>query len=146
MRQQHLFEVLSNAIQARKNCAKKMDKVNPQNGVDAMNTLSGEWKRPYRVAVFSMRYRPVKQLKWMTTIERVGVGWDLWTPVQAYSEARLPSAGSFLFPGIHAVRRAAMEAFKDSSVHQVQVRTNQDRKVYLWNRQADGRITGYRPE
>jgi|SRR5271166_4570596 len=116
-------------------------------------TMEGEWRvitmetrRPYRILICANRFRSVKRLKRMTTIERTIVAWISWTPTQAYQEARLPSAGSFLYPGIFAVRRAAMDAFKDSSVCQVQVRTNQDRKVYLWNRHSDGRISGYRPD
>ena len=43
MRQQHLFEVFSNAIQARQNCAEKMDGLNP-NAVTADVPMSeNQW-------------------------------------------------------------------------------------------------------
>jgi hypothetical protein len=53
-----------------------------------------------------------------------------WTREQVYPEARLPSAGSFLYPGLHAVRRAALAYLADPTVGQVQVRTDQDRHVW----------------
>lgn len=90
---------------------------------------------PYRVCVFARgaigRFKKI-----------VSYGYDLWNPVQYFQEARLPSAGSFLWPGLHAVRRAAMAAFEQPDVHQVQVRTNQDRIVYIWNKH-NGIISGY---
>lgn len=111
-----------------------------------METLSGEYHIPYRVNVFANGWRasgkPNKR-NGFTRIERTQYGYTLWTHEQAYQEARLSSAGSFLFPGIHAVRRAAMDALQRPNTYQVQVRTNQDRLVYLWNKHADGRISGY---
>jgi hypothetical protein len=100
---------------------------------------------PYRLVIFADKWRIVKRYKRYTAIERTSMAWMGWTPEQYYREARLPSAGSFLFAGMHVVRRAAMTAFNDSNVRQIQVRTNQDQKVYLWNRHCDGQITGYRP-
>lgn len=82
--------------------------------------------RPYRIVVFTS-----------------GFAYFGWTPRQHYREARLPSAGSFLFPGMFAVRRAAMEYLALPDTRQVQIRTNQDRRVWLFNKQPDGRITGY---
>jgi hypothetical protein len=105
-----------------------------------------ETRTPYRLVIVGDRYRPVREYKRWTKIELASVAWMGWTETQAYQEARLPSAGSFLYPGIHAVRRAAMEAFSQPNVRQVSVRTNQDKRVYLFNRHADGQITGYRPE
>ena len=101
---------------------------------------------PYRLVIFASRYAPKKKLKRHTVIERIQYGYDGWTPVQYYREARLPSAGSFLYPGMHAVRRAAMEALAIPNVTQVSVRTNQDKKVYIFNKNSDGRITGYVPD
>jgi hypothetical protein len=105
-----------------------------------------ETRTLYRLVIITDRYRPVREYKRWTKIECTSVCWMGWTPTQAYREARLPGAGSFLYPGIHAVRRAAMEAFSQPGVRQVSVRTNQDKSVYLFNRHADGKITGYRPE
>ena len=104
------------------------------------NTLT-----PYRVNVSAQGWRITKRLKRVTRIEPIGYGYQLWTEKQSYCEARLLSAGSFLFPGLHAVRAAALSELSKPHVHQVQVRTNQDKKVYLWNKHADGRVTGYRP-
>ena len=105
-----------------------------------------ETRKPYRLVVCADRFRPVKRLKRMTMIEKTTVAWFSWTPEQFYQEARLPGAGSFFYPGLFAVREAAMDAFKDSSVRQVQVRTNQDKKLWLWNRHSDGTISGYNPQ
>ena len=55
---------------------------------------------PYRAVIFTTRFD--KRGK------RQECAYCLWTPEQHYSEARLPSAGSFLFPGFHAIRRAVM--------------------------------------
>lgn len=88
-----------------------------------------EHRRPYRVVVFTAKY-----------------AYELWTPEQHYQEARLPSAGSFLFPGIHRVREAAILALALQDTRQAQIRTNQDRKVWLFNKHPDGRITGYKPD
>ncbi len=75
------------------------------------------------------------------------VGWGImgWTTEQPYNEARLPGAGSFLFPGLHAVRQAAMDYLNRPNIQQVAIRTNQDRSLYIFNKYADGSIHGYRP-
>jgi hypothetical protein len=73
----------------------------------------------------------------------VNFGYDLWTQTQSYQEARLSSAGSFLFPGIHAVRKAAMDALALPQTTSVSIRTNQDRKVYRFVKQPCGCISGY---
>lgn len=83
-------------------------------------------QRPYRISVFGSRG-----------------AYAGWTPVQHYREARLPSSGSFLYPGIHAVRRAAMEYLALPETQQVSIRTNQDRQVYRFFKHVDGRISGY---
>jgi hypothetical protein len=101
---------------------------------------------PYRVNVFARGFRPVgkpSKKNGYTKIALSEYGFQLWTEVQAYREARLPSAGSFLFPGLHAVRQAALDALAKPNVYQVQIKTNQDRTVYLWNKHRDGRVTGY---
>lgn len=95
--------------------------------------------KPYRIVIFSRG--ALKGLKGQR-----GYAYHGWTSTQHYIEARLPNAGSFLFPGLYAVRRAAMEYLALPETHQVQIRTNQDRKLYLWNKHADGTISGYRPE
>lgn len=104
-----------------------------------------ENRTPYRVQVSRWQYRPAGRPRknGFTPIQKVGTGYDLWTPEQSYQEARLPSAGSFLFPGLFAVRAAALAEFAKPGVHQVQIRTNQDRIVYIFNRRADGQVSGY---
>ena len=101
-----------------------------------------ETRTPYRIQIFAVRYRPVRRRRTYTEIELAHVGWDGWNPVQHYQEARLPGAGSFLYPGMHAVYRAAMEALAQPGVHQVSIRTNQDRQVYRYFKSDKG-ITGY---
>ena len=102
-----------------------------------------EHRKPYRINVFANGFRPVKRLKNRTVIEPTTYGYQLWQPTQTYQEARLPNAGSFLFAGMHEARRAAMAALAIPATTQVSIRTNQDRQVYRYFKQADGRITGY---
>ncbi len=112
-----------------------------------------EWKRgqipsnrllptPYRIVVFTQATVTTGKGKRQKT-KTVGSAYMGWTPRQAYQEARLEGAGSFLYPGIRAVRYAAYEYLALNETHQVQIRTNQDRKVYIFNKHADGRISGY---
>lgn len=108
-----------------------------------METQTVETRRPYRIVVFAHGFTPKREYKRWTAIEKTGYAYMGWNPLQSYQEARLPSAGSFLYPGIFAVRRAAMAELAKPEVHQVSIRTNQDRPVYRFFKQADGRITGY---
>ena len=66
-----------------------------------------------------------------------------WTEQQSFQEARLPSAGSFLYPALHAVYRAAHDYLVLPTTQQVSIRTNQDQSVYRYFKHADGTITGY---
>ena len=105
---------------------------------------------PIRLLVTVQGYRPTRRYyerkRPYTAVERCVYGFVAWTPEQHYNEARLPCAGSFLFPGVHAARAEAMRYLERPNVQQVSVRTNQDRTVYLFKRHADGRITGYTPD
>lgn len=102
---------------------------------------------PYSVNVFARKFQPVgkpRSRDGYTRIAPCEYGYMLWTPEQTeWDAARLPSAGSFTFVGLFRVYRAAMEALQQSGVYQVQVRTNQDRLLYVWNRHVDGRVSGY---
>jgi hypothetical protein len=69
-----------------------------------------------------------------------------WNPDSSHEPGRLPGSGSFTWVGIVAARKAAMEYLSQPHTMQVQVLTNQSRKLYLWNKGIDGKITGYRPE
>lgn len=100
-------------------------------------------RRPYRLNIFGQRFQAVRRLKKRTDIALVTFGFMGWTPTQHYHEARLPSAGSFLFAGMHEVRRAAMDALAQPGITQVSIRTNQDRQVYRYFKHADGTIGGY---
>ena len=51
----------------------------------------------------------------------------------------------YLFPAIRAIVKAR-EYLQFSEVRQVQIRTNQDRKVLIYNKADDGRIAFYRGE
>ena len=102
-------------------------------------------RTPYRIVVCCRGEKSVGRGKRTRTVT-TSYAYMGWTEVQHYNEARLSNAGSFLFPGLHAVRRAAMEYLAQPGVHQVSIRTNQDRTIYLFNKYADGKITGYRPD
>ena len=93
-------------------------------------------RTPYRIVVFATGLIGRRK-------KATGYGYMGWNPHQAYQEARLPSAGSFLYPGLHAVRDAAMHYLQLPETHQVSIRTNQDRPVYRFYKDAVGRMTGY---
>ena len=97
---------------------------------------------PYRLVIFATGTRTVGRGKRQRQ-QTIGYGYMGWTPVQAYQEARLPGAGSFLYPGLHAVHRAAQAYLARPETHQVSIRTDQDRSVYRYYKHADGTITGY---
>lgn len=103
-------------------------------------------RTPYRLNIFGQCFQPVRRLKKRTEIALIGYGVMGWTPTQHYQDARLPGAGSFLFAGMHEVRRAAMEALAQPNITQVSIRTNQDRQVYRYFKHADGSIGGYSGE
>lgn len=75
-----------------------------------------------------------------------GFGFVVWNPDHTLEPGRLPGSGCFIWRGVHAARGAAMAIFDDPRVHQVQIRTNQDRALWIYNRHHDGRITGYNPQ
>ena len=102
-----------------------------------------EYRTPYRIVVFACGFGPGRLHKRYTEIVKRDYAYMGWTPQQYYQEARLPSAGSFLYPGLIAVRRAAMEYLALPETRQVSIRTNQDRQVYRFFKHVDGRITGY---
>lgn len=108
--------------------------------------MSNQQPTPYRLAVFAHGFRRGRQYRRYTEIIPSDFGYIAWAPEQHYREARLPSAGSFLFPGLLAVRARAMQELASPSVYQVQVRTNQDRSAWLWNKRSDGHVSGYRPD
>lgn len=104
--------------------------------------LTASHTTPYRVCVFAAGQRTIGKGKRQRT-QAIGYGYMGWTPVQHYREARLPSAGSFLYPGFIRARQAALAYLRLPETHQVCVRTNQDRAVYRWFKAQDGTVSGY---
>lgn len=98
--------------------------------------------RPYRIVVFALVTRNVGRGKRQKSVS-CRCGFVAWTPEQHYQEARLPGAGSFCWPGIHAARAEALRQLSEPTVCQVSIRTNQDRPVYRYFKHTDGTITGY---
>jgi hypothetical protein len=102
-----------------------------------------EYRKPYRVQVFATGLARGKNRKRYSELVTRDYGYGLWNPEQHYQEARLPGAGSFLFPGMFAARAAAMDVLSKAGTRQVCIRTNQDRPVYRFYKHADGTVTGY---
>jgi hypothetical protein len=102
-----------------------------------------EWRRFYTIHVFGENYVPTRKLKKMTLIERRRWGILGWNPNNAHEPGRLPNSGCFTWVGCLAARRAAMEFLTRPAVTQVQIHTNQDRTIYVWNKATDGTVTGY---
>lgn len=98
--------------------------------------------RPYRLLVGKTGQRVVGKGRRRRTVE-CGYGFVAWNPEQPYgTQARLPGAGSFTWPGVHAARAEAMRQL-EAGADQVSIRTEQDKQVYRFFRQADGTISGY---
>lgn len=95
---------------------------------------------PYRIMVATTMQVPVNRRSKKT--KTVGCGYFGWTSRREFDEARLPDAGSSLFSGLRAIR-AVRDYLALPGTHQVQLRTNQDRLLYVWNKHTDGRITCY---
>lgn len=96
--------------------------------------------RPFRVIVFATITRKIGNRE-----KTIQCGYDAWNPILTdhYAhQGRLPSSGSFAWIGEPAARTAVFAAFADESVTQVQIRTDQDRTLIVFNRHGD-RITHY---
>jgi hypothetical protein len=100
----------------------------------------------YGLAVFARGFRAGRRTRKMTELIPSDYGFLGWNPDSSHESGRLPGSGSFSWVGIVAVRKAAMDYLRRPDVFQVQVRTNCSRKLYIWNKHADGRITGYTPD
>lgn len=111
---------------------------------------------PYRLIVFAHGWQHTKPRRTRKTsawgvqcaLVRQGYAFMGWHAEQdpIVDASRLPGAGSFCYPGLHAVQRAAAEYLARPDVDQVSVRTNQDRQVWHYFKQADGRVRGYRAD
>jgi hypothetical protein len=97
---------------------------------------------PYRVAVFATSTQTKGKGKRQRTITK-GYGYFGWTENRIAEPSRLPGSGTFLyFGGIRAIV-AARQYLALPETHQVQIRTNQDRKVLVYIKHPDGHITHY---
>lgn len=105
---------------------------------------------PLRVSVSQRGYRPGKLYKGRGTAHRgaytavapVVYGFMAWTP-DTTAEPWREGYGSFLFADIHATRAEILRQLSDPRTTQIQVRTNQDRCLFVINRKADGSSTIY---
>lgn len=106
--------------------------------------MQTQFRTPYRIVVFaSAAINQLKRSKNKLTTETRNYAYMGWNRTQHYKEARLPNAGSFLYPGLFAVRKAAMEFLALPETCQVSIRTDQDKQVYRFFKSADGTISGY---
>jgi hypothetical protein len=83
---------------------------------------------PYRVLAFGTRKHRKKT---------VGYGFDVWNPelTDHWAHAgRLNGSGSFLWLGLRDAKNAVGRAFLDPNIHQVQIRTNQDKQIAIFYR------------
>jgi len=105
--------------------------------------------RPYRILAFGRSTVTKGRGKRARQVVQ-GYGYVGWNPDECarlmFDPGRLQGDGTFCWPGIHAARAAAMAELAKPEIHQVSVRTNQDRCVYLFNKHSDGRISGYVPD
>lgn len=90
---------------------------------------------PYRIDVFGTSEIEIKKGK-RARKERRGWAIQAWNPVNHFEPGRLPGAGSFLFPGLHAARSTALLYFQQPEIEQVSIRTNQDKEVFRFWRPA----------
>lgn len=114
--------------------------------------------KPYRICAFgTCNITKGKRTK------TVQAGWDLHNPILTdhwAHKGRLAGSGSFSWLATHTdnavitvtpegcalpsgISKAIDAAFADNSVSQVQLRTEQDRKLLIFNRHSDRRVTVY---
>jgi len=97
---------------------------------------------PYRLMVSASAERTTGKGKRQRT-RTVHYSYMGWTADQTAEPWRLAGSGTFCFPGLHAVERAAREYLALPETQQVSVRTNQDRTVYRYVKNAGGSVYGY---
>ena len=107
----------------------------------AHDAIGGGAMTPYRAIVFASGFRTTGKGKRAKTV-RTGYAYVAWNPNHTVESARLLGSGSFLWPGIHAVRRAALNHLILPGVEQVSIRTNQDREVFRFYREQLAHYTG----
>lgn len=105
----------------------------------------------YRIVVASTVWRVGRTYKGRgpnakgayTAVEPVTAAFDGWISDQSAEPWRLTGSGSFCYAGALRAIAAARQYLRQSATSQVQIRTNQDRKVLIYNKAADGRVTHY---
>lgn len=78
-----------------------------------------------------------------TAVELAAGAWCAWTLDRTAEPWRLAVSGTSCFAGGVRAVQAARAALRDPRVTQVQIRTNQDRKILVYNRSSDGKVTYY---
>lgn len=99
----------------------------------------------YRISVFATGQRTIGRGKRQRT-QSIGYGYHGWTSNQSAEPWRLKGSGTFCYLGAFHAIVAARQYLALPETHQVQIRTNQDRKVLIYYKRPDGRITCYRAE
>lgn len=103
-------------------------------GVDMMDCSI----HPFRIVVFGTA-EVTKGKGRRARVVRQGFGYDLWNPDEETSErAGRPGFGSFYWFGLSVARRAALDALQQPGIDQVQIRTNQDNRVFTFYRSQWG--------
>lgn len=94
---------------------------------------------PYRIAVFASGTQTKGKGKRQRAIT-THYAYMGWTADQSAERSRLEGSGTFLYNGGLRVIVAARKYLALPETTQVQIRTNQDRKVLIYFKHADGRI------
>jgi hypothetical protein len=97
---------------------------------------------PYRVIVFGTSTRTIGRGKRQRTETR-GYAFHGWTPDQSAEPSRMPGSGTFCYAGAIRAIVAARAYLARPGINQVQIRTNQDHTVLVYNKQPDGSIVHY---
>jgi hypothetical protein len=99
---------------------------------------------PYTLVIAGSHWHAGKTRKnGFTPITRQRSAWQGWTADQSAEAGRLAGSGSFVYNGGVRAVAAARAYLRQGNVDQVQIRTNQDRKVIVYNKCANGTITHY---
>ena len=94
-------------------------------------------KTAYRILVSGQGWRHGRLVRGKhpyTKVEPTTMSWVAWNLDHTVESARLPGSGSFVWPGLHAVRTEALRLMAASNVSQVSIRTNQDRSIYVYRK------------
>ena len=95
---------------------------------------------PYRIAVAATGTQIKGKGKQQRTVT-THYAYMGWTADQSAEPHRLQGSGTFMYLGGLRVVAAARKYLALPETTQVQIRTNQDRKVLVYHKHADGRVT-----